>query len=429
MKKSKKLFAAVLLFIMVFAFFSCGTKVATKDVKQSQVNDSSESTADSSEVTVSDKNDHGVRQAKANDSSRENEEECNENKDLNKGGKASLICVGDNLIHDNIYKEAWKKGNYKNYDFTSMYEEVKDYIQECDISIVNQETLVTDAVKPQSYPTFATPTAAGDELVDNLGFNVVSMCNNHVLDQGGKGLISSLDYWDTKDVIHYGAYRDDKDANNIRIKEVNGITFAFLGYMDSTNGLSLGKGEPGALVYLSDEKTIHKQIETANKMADVVVVSCHYGTEVMNELNQQQKELTPKLVKWGADLIIGTSAHACSTCGYIDKPDGGQAFVYYGLGNFLSTMYDKKSLTGIMGRLDVVKDPSSGKITFENVKAIPIISHFEADTYNSDWHNCKIYLYKNYTDKLIARNFVKGFTRETIESCLSYIPKEFLSTK
>ena len=30
-----------------------------------------------------------------------------------------------------------------------------------------------------------------------MGFNVVSMSNNHVLDQGEEGLISSLDYWGT----------------------------------------------------------------------------------------------------------------------------------------------------------------------------------------------------------------------------------------
>ncbi|MBQ1903625.1 MAG: CapA family protein, partial [Ruminococcus sp.] len=40
--------------------------------------------------------------------------------------------------------------------------------------------------------------------------------------------------------------------------------------------------------------------------------SCHYGTEITNELNTQQKTITPKLVEWGADIIIGTQAHALS---------------------------------------------------------------------------------------------------------------------
>lgn len=338
---------------------------------------------------------------------------------------ASLVCVGDNLIHDNIYNEALKLGGGTDYDFTQMYEHVTKYIEGTDVAIINQETLVTDAYEPQSYPCFVSPTAVGDKAVD-MGFNVVSMCNNHVLDMGADGLISSLDYWDTKDVVHYGAYRSEEDANEIRTMEVNGITFAFLGYMEHTNGFFLD-GDKGKVIYLSEEDKIEEQIRQADQIADVVVVSCHYGTEIMNELNQQQIDLTPKLVEWGADLIIGTQAHTLSTCEYLDKPDGSQAFVYYGLGNFISTMYDIKSLVGIIGKLNVVKDPDSGVISFENVKAIPIISHFEAVDYNGDWYNCAAYPYSEYTDDLFARNYVYGFTRESVEECLSYIPEEFLS--
>lgn len=339
--------------------------------------------------------------------------------------KCSLVCVGDNLIHDNIYKEALKNGGGEKYDFTKAYEHIEKYIKGTDIAIINQETLVTDKYEPSSYPMFASPLAVGDKAVD-LGFNVVSMCNNHVLDKGADGLISSLDYWDTKDVIHYGAYRNEADSEDIRIKEVNGIKFAFLGYMEHTNGMALN-GDEGKVIYLKEEEKIKSQIERADKLADVVVVSCHYGTEISNELNHMQVNLTPKLVEWGADLIIGTQAHALSTCGYLDKPDGTKAFVYYGLGNFFSTMYDTKSLVGIMGKLNVVKDPDSGKISFENVKAIPVISHFEAYQYDSDWYNCAVYPYKDYTDDLFAKNFVEGFSRETVEQCLSYVPKEFLS--
>ena len=121
------------------------------------------------------------------------------------------------------------------------------------------------------------------------------------------------------------------------------------------------------------------------------------------------------------------TAHTISTCGYLDKPEGGQAFVYYGLGNFISTMYDTKSLVGLIGKLNVVKDPDTNEVTFENVKAIPIISHFEGDSYYGDWYNCTVYPYADYTDELFAQNYVEGFTRESVQQCLSYIPDEFLS--
>ncbi|MGN0594058.1 MAG: CapA family protein, partial [Hominimerdicola sp.] len=269
------------------------------------------------------------------------------------------------------------------------------------------------------------PLEVGDTAVD-LGFNVISMSNNHVLDMGADALINSLDYWKSKNVVAYGAYRNKADSDDIRTMEVNGITFAFLGYMEHTNGISLS-GDKGHVIYLKDEETIRRQIQEANEKADVVVVSCHYGTEISNELNQQQIEITPKLVEWGADIIIGTQAHALSTCEYIDKPDGGQAFVFYGLGNFFSTMYDTNSLVGLMGKMNIVKDNTTGEVTFENIKAIPLISHFEASYYDSDWYNCAVYPYAQYTDELFSKNFVEGFTRERVEEILTYVPEEFLS--
>lgn len=208
--------------------------------------------------------------------------------------------------------------------------------------------------------------------------------------------------------------------------EVNGITFAFLGYTEHTNGFSISDGE-GKVIYLEDEETIQRQIEAADEAADVVVVSCHYGTEVVHELNNQQNTLTPKLVEWGADLIIGTQAHCVSTCEYIDKSDGGQAFVYYGLGNFLHTMYDKHSAVGIMGDLDVILDYSTGEVTFENVKAIPVVSHYEGQSYSGSWYNIKLYPLAQYTDELFEKNYNNGVTRSIVDECLSYIPDEFLS--
>ena len=338
----------------------------------------------------------------------------------------SLLCAGDNLVHDNIYNEAWRNGGETHYDFTYAYKNVQRYLEGTDVAILNQETLVTDDYGPQSYPLFATPTANGDHMVD-IGFNVISMSNNHVLDMGSDGLISSLDYWDSKDVVHYGAYRSEADSEDIRTMTVNGITFAFLGYMEHTNGFFIEDGAAGKVVYLDEEDVIERQVRAADAMADVVVVSCHFGNEIENELNIVQETMAPKLVEWGADLIIGTQAHTISTCGYLDKPDGGQAFCYYGLGNFISTMYDLRSPVGLIGKLNVVKDPESGRVSFENIKAIPIISHFEADSYDGDWYNCTEYPYKEYTDDLFARNYIEGFNRQCVEDCLSYIPDEFLS--
>ena len=423
--KLKSKILSVILAATLFTMTSCGrqTEESKPDITETLGDDNIVTQTSTAETTAAATEKPAPAKKDADENS--SKEEKQENKKENCSYKCSFVCAGDNLIHDNIYKEALKNGGGEKYDFTKAYEHVEKYIKGTDVAVLNQETLVTDKYEPTSYPTFCTPTAVGDKVVD-MGFNVISMCNNHVLDKGADGLLSSLDYWDTKNVIHYGAYRNQNDSENIRTMEKNGIKFAFLGYMEHTNGISL-EGDNGKVVYLKEEEKIKEQVEKADKMADVVVVSCHFGTEISNELNAQQTEMAPKLVQWGADLIIGTQAHTISTCDYIDKPDGGKAFCYYGLGNFISTMYDTKSLVGIVGKLNIVKNPDTGEITFENPKAIPVISHFEADSYDSDWYNCTVYPYKEYTDELFQKNFVEGFSRESVEQCLSYIPEKYLS--
>lgn len=423
MKMKARVLSAVLTGIMII-LSGCGKTIEKNPNIQNNFESESNYSVNSSENSESEIENSSVTDVKAEKDDSDNSSLAEENKEK-PSYKCTFLCAGDNLIHDNIYKEALKNGGGKTYDFTNAYKHIAKYIKGADVAVLNQETVVTDEYEPSTYPVFCSPTAVGDKVVD-MGFNVISMSNNHVLDKGADGLISSLDYWDSKNVVHYGAYRDEADSENIRTLEKNGIKFAFLGYMEHTNGIFL-EGDKGKVIYLKEEDKIKEQIQKADKMADVVVVSCHFGTEISNELNAQQIELAPKLVEWGADIIVGTQAHTISTCDYIEKPDGGKAFCYYGLGNFFSTMYDTKSLVGIIGKLTVEKNPDSGEITIKNPKAIPIISHFEAYSYNSDWFNCTVYSYKNYTDELFAKNFVEGFTRQSVEQCLSYIPKKYLS--
>ena len=52
---------------------------------------------------------------------------------------------------------------------------------------------------------FNSPEEIGDNMVD-LGFNLVSLANNHSLDKDETGILNSNEYWKTKDVITAGTY-------------------------------------------------------------------------------------------------------------------------------------------------------------------------------------------------------------------------------
>lgn len=336
-----------------------------------------------------------------------------------------LVCAGDNLIHSSIYNQAKRRAaanGEEGYDFGYVYERVEKYIQPADIAILNQETIVTDELEPSDYPRFCSPGDLGQHMID-IGFDVFSMSNNHVLDRGEEGLIDTLNFWDSKEgIVRYGAYRDEADMNNIRTLEVNGIKFAFLGYTEHTNGLSLPKDSPCKVTYLKELDLIESQVRRADEIADVVIVSPHFGKEISNEVTDNQREIAKKLVDWGADLIIGTQPHTAQEMEYIEREDGTKGFCFYCLGNFVSAQANPKALVGIIGDLEITKNSLTGEISFDNIKAIPIITQ-----YGANYHQIHIVPYAEYTEDELKAHGAEGFSQSSIDKVLGYIPEEYLA--
>lgn len=346
-----------------------------------------------------------------------------------KDSKVSFLCAGDNLIHDTLYQQAKSRAGGNGYDFDFLYKNVENTIKGHDLAILNQESPVcNDIFQPSSYPCFNSPTQVGDKMVD-LGFNAFSLSNNHILDKGEKGVLATLDYWDKKNVIHYGAYRDKQDLDTVHTKEINGIKFSFVGFTEHTNGIKLKDNSQAQIVYNSDLATMEKMIKDARKVSDCVVVSVHWGNENSNVVADRQKTLARQFVSWGANLIIGTHPHVVQSMEYLDAPDGSKAFVIYSLGNFVSAQSVANNLIGMVVDLNIVKSGKTGIISFEDIKAKPIITH-----YGAGYQNVQIYTYSEYNYALASKhgvNSLKGkMSMNYIDDVLEKnISQEFLYLK
>ena len=236
------------------------------------------------------------------------------NADAGSSGDTTIrvVAVGDDLVQRCVYETAQAHAqNGENYNFAYCYENVKDMVSAGDLNIINQETLICngDYEISGSNFNFNSPVELGDAVLD-LGFNVITLSNNHLLDKGEGGLASCLNYWDQKkkehdDIVVYGTYRDYMDMQQIRTKEVNGKTVAFLGYVENLNGYSLPENSDIEIPRTEQEDLIQQQIQQAKEIADVVVVSCHWGNEDTYIVRDDVKERAQKIINWGADVIIG----------------------------------------------------------------------------------------------------------------------------
>jgi len=342
----------------------------------------------------------------------------------------TLMAVGDNLIHNPIYEQARARAGDGGYDFRPAYAAVKPLLGRADLAVINQETVVGAPGQPSSYPMFGSPTQLGDAVYD-LGFRVIGMSNNHILDKGAQGVYASLDYWAGKEgVTAFGAYLDAADSQMPRLYEVNGITFAFVGATYSYNGLQLPAGSELILPLLEQEDLLEEAVAAARRSADVVVVGLHWGNEDSQIVSDAQRALARKLADWGTDIILGTHPHVLQTMEYLFKPSdgtasgGGRTFVAYSLGNFISAQAAAPNLIGGILELTVTKD--RGVVAVTAPRFYPTVTQ-----YGGNFTDLRLILWNTYTPDLAAAHGVRRhdsrFGYDYIENLLkNTIPEEYL---
>ncbi len=300
----------------------------------------------------------------------------------------SMVLVGDCLIHRYVYTDA--SNNDGTYSFSKMFTEVSDLIKDHDLAYYNQESNIGGkSLGLSAYPRFNSPEEIGDDML-NLGFNLISLANNHTMDKGEKGVINSVNYWKTKQGVYYTGEAlswEDRESN-IKVLEKNGIKYAFFSYTTVTNGLLPPTGKEYLTNIYSKEKA-QNDINKVRDKADFIIVAMHWGEEYTTNPSLNQKQVASDLSKMGVNLIVGNHAHSLQPVEMIND-----TLVFYALGNFIAAQDTVDKQTGAIVSLNVKKD-NNGKITFNNVKADLIYTYFKNAT------NFKVYPYTKLNNSLL----------------------------
>lgn len=286
-----------------------------------------------------------------------------------------MSVIGDIMCHDSQYKDAYVKDS-DSYDFSYVFSDIQKYIQTADIAVGNLETTFAGKERGYSnYPTFNTPEQLAYNL-KTLGIDVLSTANNHSLDKGYKGLVSTLDFLDDAGIAHTGTYRSEEEQNQILVQNVKGITMAFLSFTYGTNGIPVPSGKDYC-VNLIDEDLILKQINLAKQQnPDMICVFMHWGVEYQTKQNKTQENLAQFLFKNGVDVILGGHPHVLQPMEKreITLEDGTtkDGFIIYSLGNFISGQNKLPRQSSAILDLGITKNGETGKISIDEVTYTPI---------------------------------------------------------
>lgn len=249
----------------------------------------------------------------------------------------TFSAIGDVLLHGRVYGGI---NNKTGCDFDNQLKNISGLLGKTDITMANLESIIAGNKLPlSSFPRFNAPVEIGYSL-KKLGVDIVTLANNHVMDKGEEGLLHSINNLEEIGLEYDGAYKSKEDSERVRVIERKGLKIAFISYTRGINGMEVPEGK-SYLVNLLKNTTRLKlggriRAIKNKKIADVVIVNLHFGSEYHLEPSTYQQELTRSLADAGADVILGHHPHVLQPIEWINTSRGTKSLVAYSLGNFFS---------------------------------------------------------------------------------------------
>lgn len=273
----------------------------------------------------------------------------------------NLAFVGDILQGE--YIQSWLDKEGYSYPF----QKALFHLTSSDLTIGNLEMPITLKGVPAENKTyvFKGKPEGLQGLVDS-GIDIVSLSNNHTLDQGVEGLFDTMSYLDEYGIKHMGAGKDANEAYKPVTQKVNGVKLAFFGVSKVLPETSWKANaySPG-LAEAYDPTAMIEAIKAAEKDTDLTVLMIHWGIERDAKPQEYQLKLARDFIDAGADLIIGSHPHVLQG---FEQYNG--KWIAYSLGNFVFASHPKgkQAETGVLGATCTVD--ASCEMTFYPMKII-----------------------------------------------------------
>ncbi len=243
--------------------------------------------------------------------------------------------------------------------------EVSALLRSADVAFGNLETPVsTRGTATEKWINMRMSPDLLSDVVD-MGFNVLTLANNHMMDFGEVAFYDTLRFVTDRDLSYVGAGADIDAAWRSEIVSIGETKVAFLGASSTLGpGAAAAEGSPGvAPIHVSESYAIEPSasleqpgsapyvftrawredleraaaaIESARSEAHLVVLALHWGvppfwrSRFQDGLADYQIEVGHALIDAGADVIVGHHPHSLQEVEiYRGKP------IFYSLGNFV----------------------------------------------------------------------------------------------
>ncbi|HSV94721.1 MAG TPA: CapA family protein, partial [Spirochaetia bacterium] len=215
----------------------------------------------------------------------------------------TIVFTGDVMLGRSVNTRIQKYA-----DPTWPFKNIASILSEADVSIINLESpFITGCRSTDKGMIFCADPKSVFGLVF-AGIDVATLANNHINNQGQKGIDETISILKNNNIIPIGL---GKPVFNT----VKKTKLAYLGFSDFPQ---------------IEDKEIIDQILEATKSADLIITSFHWGVEYQKNPTSRQIYLAHLAIDSGADIVVGHHPHWTQTEEtYQGKP------IFYSLGNLV----------------------------------------------------------------------------------------------
>lgn len=249
----------------------------------------------------------------------------------------TIAAVGDIMLGHRAEPYLTREG--PSYPFVN----VLSVLQQAHLVIGNLESPISSrgtAVENKKFTLRAAPVAV--EAMKAAGIRVVTLANNHSMDFGPLALQDTLKVLGESSILYAGAGMNLEDARAPALLKVGDLTLAFLSYsLTFPLEFYAAPGRPGTAP--GYREYVKRDIQKIRPQADLVVVSFHWGAELMTTAKDYQRELGRLSIDWGADLVLGHHPHVLQE---LELYRG--HLIAYSLGNFVFGSESEKTNTSMI---------------------------------------------------------------------------------
>ncbi|MFC5501435.1 CapA family protein [Lysinimonas soli] len=255
-----------------------------------------------------------------------------------------LALAGDTMLGRGVAQRIAEDG-----PGSLIADDVLAVLGEAELFVLNLECVISDRGSPWPDPRkpffFRAPPRAV-EVLRLLGADCVTLANNHALDFGAEALLDTLDHLHAAGIATVGAGADDVAAWTPVVCERDGIRIGIVGVTDHPAEFAAATGRPG-VAYADLRHGIPERLRAtiAGIDADVVLVTPHWGPNMIGAPLAFVREAATGLRTAGATLVAGHSAHVFQ---------GAAHRVLFDLGDFIDDYATHPELRNDLGLLFLV---------------------------------------------------------------------------